>query len=131
MAQDLTRKIFRRRLAPDIERDLVTSLVRQWISYDLHAALFTAHDRFWFTLSKQPHGITNVEVNHVAQPPLEGFIEDWDINPDLAPEIIHRLNVCQSAEFKNRYGERLRLRVDPKERSLQIEPVADVVRGEG
>jgi hypothetical protein len=122
IATDLTRKIFRGELAPQLERDLVTSLVRQWISYEGRAALFTGRDRYWFTLSRQPGGITSVEVGHIPQPPLDGFLQDWEIDPELAPEIIHRLNLGQSAEFTNRYGERLRLRVDPVERSLQIEP---------
>jgi hypothetical protein len=131
IAQDLLKKIFRKGLAAEVERDLITSLVRQWIGYEGHAALFTGKDRFWFTLTRQPEGITNVEVNHIPQSPLDDFLKDWRIAPEKAADLVHRLNLCQTAEVRNRDGERLRFMVDPLKRTIQIEPSADVVRDEG
>lgn len=131
IAQDLLKKIFRKGLAAEVERDLTTSLVRQWIGYEGHAALFTGKDRFWFTLTRQPEGITNVEVNHIPQPPLDEFLKDWKIPKDKTQDIIHRLNLCQTAEVRNRNGEQLRFTVDPPKRTIQIEPAADVVHDEG
>ena len=64
------------------------------------------------------YGLT---VSQVAGNAIHPFLRDWQIEPELIPEIMHSLNLRQSAEVTNLNGIELRFSADPKERSLRIE----------
>jgi hypothetical protein len=104
-------------------QDYVTSLVRQWITYDGNATLFTDEHQVYLVLGKTPLGKPCV----VPEPGLPGWMnqltQDWKINPDDLPCIIDQLNRGQSAEVTNADGIPLRLWVNPKEKSRGVEPL--------
>jgi len=106
------------------EADLVTSLVRQFRTYEGHAALFTDDVRSWFSLSFPSKDGVQLDCSDTPENAVRAFAEDWQIDPDQFTEIITDLNLKQSAEFVNRSGRRLRLWVDPKERRLSIDQIA-------
>lgn len=104
-------------------RDLVTSLIRQWITYDGKATFFIGETQLDLTLGKNPHGKFSV----VREPCQPGWIDcvqkDWKIGAEQLPEIIEQLNLGQSAEVISTKGIPLRLWVNPKESSQGIEPL--------
>jgi ribosomal protein S27E len=109
---------------PDDERDeFVTSLVRQWITYDGNATAFVGERQAYLVLGRTPLGKPCV----VPEPGLAGWVEqlrrDWRIGPDDLPEVLDQLNRGQSAEVVNGDGIPLRLWVNPKEKSRGVEPL--------
>lgn len=109
---------------PEGERaDFVTSLVRQWITYDGHATLFLGNRQVYLVLSRTPLGKPVV----VPEPGLHGWTrqltQDWKIDPDYLPDLLDQLNRGQSAEAVNGDGIPLRLWVNPQERGRGVEPL--------
>jgi hypothetical protein len=129
IAQDSVHRVFHGKLSAEQERDLVTAIVRQWLTYEGHAALFTASDRFWLAVRANPQGGYTVTEQRNPGDPTAPFPRDWDFEAEQVPDIFHRLNLGQSAEFSNQRGQRLRLWVEPKERRLNLEllPEADSI----
>lgn len=126
--RQLAEELFERVAGDDefrqVERaDFVTSLVRQWITYDGHAALFLGDRQLYLDLGRTPLGRPVV----VPEPGLGGWtrqlIHDWKIDPDDLPAIFEQLNVGQSAEAVNGDGVPLRLWVNPQERGRGVEPL--------
>lgn len=103
--------------------DFVTSLVRQWITYDGNATLFLGERQVYLVLGRTPLGNPCI----VPEPGLNGWMreltQDWKVSPDDLPDIIDQLNRGQSAEAVNGDGIPLRLWVNPKERSRGVEPL--------
>jgi hypothetical protein len=110
-------------ISESLHRDFVTSLVRQWITYDGHATLFIGEQQIYFVLGNTSLG----EYRIVPEPALPGWVsrvkEDWKLNPDELPEITEQLNRGQGAEVLNTEGIPLRLWVNPKEKSKGVEPL--------
>lgn len=124
LAEELIQTIAQDEEIPEDERDdFVTSLVRQWITYDGNATVFLGDQQVYLVLGKTPLGKPCI----VPEPALPGWMnrlrEDWKISPDDLPEIIDQLNRGQSAEIINRDGIPLRLWVNPKEKSKGVEPL--------
>lgn len=109
--------------APSERADFVTSLVRQWITYDGHATLLVGDRQLYLDLGRTPLGRPVV----VPEPGLGGWtrqlIHDWKIDPDDLPALFDQLNVGQSAEAVNGDGVPLRLWVNPQERGRGVEPL--------
>lgn len=101
--------------------DFVTSLVRQWITYDGNATLFLGDRQVYLMLGRTPLGKLVV----VPEPGLSGWTrqltQDWKINPDDLPDILDQLNLGQCAETVNGDGTPLRLWVNPQERGRGVE----------
>lgn len=121
LAESLLRQVSEDEI-PDAERaDLVTSLVRQWITYDGHATLFVDDDQVYFHLSQTPLGKPSI----VPEPGLAGWmaqlVREWKVDEDDLPDLIEQLNRAQSAEVTGGDGIPLRLWVNPKERSRGVE----------
>ncbi len=99
----------------DERRDLATSLVRQWITYDGRATLFLGGEQVYFILGRTPLGRFTLK----PVPGLPGWLgqltADWRIHPDALPEVFEQLNRAQSAEVINEDGVPLRLWVNPGE----------------
>lgn len=126
LADDLFRRVAGGDEFPEGERaDLVTSLVRQWITYDGHATLFLGDRQVYLVLGRTPLGNPCV----VPEPGLSGWVreltEDWKVDPDDIPDILDQLNRGQSAEAVNADGIPLRLWVDPGERGRGVEPLVE------
>jgi hypothetical protein len=124
IAADVLRNASRGFLDPQDHPDWVASIMRQWASYDGHAAVFTSTDKFWLKLTRKAEGY-NVKVQHNAGCAITPFLADWNCDPAMVPRLITSLNLLQVVEFENREGRRLRLRVEPHERRVSLEQVED------
>ena len=95
---------------PDADRgDWVTSVVRQWLTYDGSAYLFPDEDHQGVLfLKRTPLGQFHVEVVAAKAGFIKEACRDWQIDPDQIPEIVEQLNRGQSAEVENRDGEAVR-----------------------
>jgi len=127
IACDALDKVFQGDLSDETRAELATALVRQWITRNGHAALLTEQDQFWYQVSPLPDGGANLNRNHVPGSRVYNFMRDWQFEPDQVPDIIHNLNVRQTAEITNRRGERLRMWVIPEERTFRIERLPETV----
>jgi hypothetical protein len=110
-------------LPSDERNDVVTALVRQWITYDGHATVFLPDRQIYLVLGHTPLGKPVV----VPEPGLHGWArqltQDWQVAPDDLPDVFDQLNRGQSAEVVSAAGVPLRLWVNPKERSRGVEPL--------
>ncbi len=111
--------------------DLVTSLVRQWITYRGNATLFLREQQFYLTLSRTPLGKPCPRLERVSSDWVEPLTEDWKIDPDDLADVFDQLNRGQSAEVTNTDGIPLRLSVDPSQRARHVEPLVKEQRPEG
>jgi hypothetical protein len=110
---------------PDSDRrDWVTSVVRQWLTYDGCAYLFPDEDRQGVLfLKRTPLGRYRVELVAAKAGFIKTACQDWHIDADEIPEIVEQLNRGQSAEVTNRDGQAVRFWVDPKANRQGVEPV--------
>lgn len=123
LAENLLRDVAREEEVPQEEQEeVVTSLVRQWLTYDGNAALFVGDQQVYLSLGTTPLGKPCVVP--VPAPPgwLRRVSEDWKISSEELPEVAAQLNRGQSAEVVNEEGVPVRLWVDPRERRRGVEP---------
>jgi hypothetical protein len=120
IAADAVEKVFGDLLPEEEEGELVTSVVRQWLTYDGHAALLKETESYYLVFRQQREGY-GLTVDQVEGEVLHPFLRDWQIDGDQVHEILHRLNIGQSAEVANRSGKVLRFSMDPKERSILLD----------
>ncbi len=120
IATDAVDKVFGGQLLEEEEGELVTSVVRQWLTYDGHASLLKETARYYLVFCRQGEGY-GLGINEVKGDVLGRFLRDWQIDLDQASEILHRLNLSQSAEVSNRRGQVLRFSHDPKTRTLRLD----------
>lgn len=101
---------------PDGEReDLITSLVRQWITYDGNAALFLGEDIHYFVLGRTPLGKPCLATAERPLPAgMDQYVRDWKIPAEDLPEILRQLNRGQAAEATNDEDLPVRLWVNPR-----------------
>jgi hypothetical protein len=104
--------------------DFVTSMVRQWITYDGNATWFFGEEQVYFVHRHTPLGKPLLETTQRQPAWFAEMRQDWKIEPEEFPGVIEQLNRGQSAEVTNTEGVPLRLWVNPKERSSGVEPLA-------
>ena len=121
IALDAIHQIVPTPLAAKDQEELVTSILRQWSSYDGCAAIFTETDRFGVTLLREPDGVWALKITHQGRDTLRHFLNSWGIDPAEKPQIIRSLNLRQSAECRDCRGQSLRFWFDPQKRTLGIE----------
>ncbi len=122
IAEGELRTIFGDNLSCEVENELATALVRQWITYDGYAGLLADEARFWLQVKKTGtgHDVSRQQNNGCI---LEPFVRERGIDPADVPLLLHRLNVSQSAEVETLHGQRLRFFVKPKERTIALEEI--------
>jgi len=108
-----------------VRSDLVTSLVRQWATYDGHAALFAGERLIFLSLGYTPLGRPRIVPKPAAINWLIGVIRGRKIDPEHLPDIVEQLNRGQSAEVTSEDGDHLRLWVNPKAESCGVELLSD------
>lgn len=123
IAADAVDKVFPY-LPGDWEDALVTSVMRQWATYDNHAVLMAPEESCYLLFSRRKNGY-DLTINRVPGDSLQPFCRDWQIDLEQIPEIVQQLNICQSAPVRSRQGKSLRFAVDPKERTLRIEELSE------
>jgi len=125
LAEDLLGSLAQEEILEGEQAELVTSLVRQWVTYDGSATLFLGGQQVYLVLDRTPLGKPCI----VPEPalPLPGWqarlVADWKIAPEDLPEVFDQLNRGQSAEVTNGEGLPVRLWVNPRERSRGVEPL--------
>jgi hypothetical protein len=107
------------------QADLVTSLMRQWVTYDCHAAIFAGVELWFLNVGHTPLGSPSVTPEPGPKYWFSEEIKARTIDPDLVPEIIEQLNRQQSAEGANLHGTRLRFWVTPHPWACGVEVLTD------
>jgi hypothetical protein len=100
--------------------ELATSLVRQWVTNDGHAGFVTPTHKFWFQMVLKGEGV-EVGFNPVEGKWAHYLSERWHVDEGEIPGLLHQLNLCQSVLCRNADGHRIRLRVEPKERTVRCQ----------
>jgi hypothetical protein len=99
--------------------DLALSLVRQWLTNDGHAGVVTPTRQFWFRV------VPNRDAIEVGTGPAEGrwgrALGEWGVAAEEVPGLLHRLNLPQAAVCRTGDGRTIRLRVEPKTRTVRCE----------
>jgi hypothetical protein len=101
---------------------LVTSLVRQWITYEGNASLILDGHEFSAVVSYSPLGKTKVSISRGVNW-LRRLREDWNLDEETASDAIDQLNHGQSAEVTSSDGLPLRMWINPREQTGGIEPL--------
>jgi len=110
-------------IAADVLEGYVTSVVRQWVTNDLRAGVFTVVVNYWLHLvERNGQVLAGLEVcpSNMWQALAPWLVLDRDL-----PRIVHELTLGQSATFINAEGVTVRVMADPKEHSFRIEEVQD------
>src|SRR5262249_18388871 len=103
--------------------ELITSVVRQWLTCDRHAGVFTIPVHYWLHLVERGDQVlAGVEVVPGSLPRLLG---PWPVVGRDLPRIVWELSVAQSATFVNAEGVTVRVRADAKEHGFGVEEVQD------
>jgi hypothetical protein len=124
IARDVLDRAFPEGLPPEADRELITSITRQLLTYNGHAGVVTGKGNFWVSVVDKPDDAVEVGMSHVPEVTVLRIVKSWDIDADLVPEILHRLTVAQSAEVTSRKGVRLRLWIEPAKRMTHVKRVA-------
>ena len=93
MASGMIAQVFPGGVSRSARAQLLTSIVRQWRTYEGHAALLTDQCRYWLKLTCKSADQYNVAFGEIPGSPLQAFLDDWDIDPGKSPKIIERLNI--------------------------------------
>lgn len=124
LAEDLFAQLSADADFPDDERaDFVTSLVRQWITYDGNATFLLGDRQIFLKLARTPLGKLTVVTEPGPSGWMRMLVQDWKLEIDDILELNEQLNRGQSAEAINGDGVPLRLWVNPKERIRGVEPL--------
>ena len=100
---------------------LVTSLVRQWMTYDGHAALVVKDALCFLPLTRTPLGAFAFRIIPGKSNWTEILQRDWHMAPEDVPEMIEQINRGQSADGTNRDGKVVRWWVNPMEQHSGVD----------
>ena len=110
-------------LGTDTREEYVTSVVRQWLTNDRHAGIFTAAVNYWLNLVEE--GGRVLVGREVCPSNLLHTLGPWKVIEEDFPQIVHELTLAQSATFVNADGVTVMVRVDPKQHAFAFEEVKD------
>ena len=107
-------------LDASVRDQLATSIVRQWLANDGYAGLVTPTHHLWFRM------VANGDRFEVGFDKVErhwGRIlsQDWHVADEKIPGLLHQLNLCQSVSCRTTEGLTIRLRIEPKERTVRCQ----------
>jgi hypothetical protein len=110
-------------MAPEPREELITSVVRQWLTCDRHAGVFTIPVHYWLHLVERDEQVlAGVEVVPGSLPVLLG---PWLVVERDLPRIVWELSVAQNATFVNAEGVTVRVRADAREHGFGVEEVQE------
>jgi hypothetical protein len=107
-----------------VRDELATSLVRQGLTNDGHAGFVTPTGQCWLRIVVREDGGVEVGVSKPEGDWERVLAEDWHIDEAEVPGLLHQLNLCQSAQCRTADGRTIRLRIEPKERTVRCEEQA-------
>lgn len=110
-------------ITADVLEGYVTSVVRQWVTNDLRAGVFTVAVNYWLHLVEdRGRVLCGLEV---CPSNMRQLLGPWlALERDL-PDIIHQLTLAQNATFVNAEGVTVRVTADPKAHAFRFEEVKD------
>ena len=111
-------------LDPDTRREFVTAVVRQWLTNDGHAGIFTVPVNYWLKLVEQD-GEIEVGVAD-SNSDLPDALRRWGIDKYQLPVTLRQLTLAQNATFVNAKGLTVMVRAVPKENRFEYEKLEDV-----
>jgi len=123
MAEDIVGQIVDDGFSVGERADLVTSLVRQWATYDGHAAMLLGENAFFLELGHTPLGRPSAHSEPGPKLWLRQVAIEWNVDLDDLVDVRNQLNRGQSAEVVTSDGLPLRLSVNPSERKFSVEPL--------
>jgi len=109
--------------ARDVREELVTSLVRQWTTYEGRAGLFTVPVHYWLSVVEVEGSVH--AGTEVLPGTLKQHLGSWGILDRDLPHVVHELSVAQSATFINGEGLTVRVQADPRDHTFRFEEVSD------
>jgi hypothetical protein len=104
-----------------VRNELATSLVRQWITNEGFAGLVMPTRRYWFRMIAKEDGGLELGVSKSEGNWDRVLTEEWHIDKEEVAGLLHRLNLCQFVLCRTIDGRTVRLRIEPKERTLRCE----------
>jgi hypothetical protein len=104
-------------------QDYVTSIVRQWLTYEAHATLFTREGQLYLTVAPGRPGQLDVGRRQANTHWADSLVEDWKVPREDLLDTFRQLNLAQSAEVVNADGQRLWLSVNPRTSVSEVKPV--------
>jgi hypothetical protein len=110
-------------LAPATREQLETSLMRQWLTYEGKAGLITQVQNAWFELTKRGDGFE--VARSLCDSRVASMLRQHGADAGEFPELFHRVNLSQSAEFVGSGGKTYRLSIDPRERRVTVREVTE------
>jgi hypothetical protein len=110
-------------LEPQVQQEMATSLVRQWLTLDGYAGLVAQTHNFWFRMIRNDSGGYEVGCEQQTSYLLDA-LRACNVREEEFPALLHDLCICQSAVCQTADGRRIRIRILPKEKVVKIEPVA-------
>ncbi len=119
------------KLAAAQRPDLVTSLVRQWLTYDGKALLFCTDCEMYYEISWPRAGKLVVDEDRKPLRWIDSAMRDWKIDPKHRPHILEQLSLAQNAEVVSEGGTPIRIWVDPQRRRTCIEPLEPLPQRRG
>lgn len=106
----------------DEEREeLVTSVVRQFATYDGHAVVFGNGCPIYLHLAVTPLGKPSLGHEAPGLSWVRELVEDWRVDPEELPDIFQQLNRGQSADVVSLDGLPLRLWTNPRTRERGVD----------
>lgn len=110
-------------IGPERREEYVTSVVRQWLTNDRKAGVFTVAVNYWLNLVER--GSQLLVGLEVCPSNMRQVLGPWKAFDDELPKIVHRLTLAQSATFVNADGVTVRVRADPIQHGFGFEEVKD------
>lgn len=110
-------------LDPATHQEYVTAVVRQWLTNDGHAGVFTVPMNYWLRLAEQGGEIAVGRGE--SESDLPHALRRRKIAEDELPEVLHQLTIAQSATFVNTDGVKMVVRVVPSLRRFEYEKAED------
>jgi hypothetical protein len=110
---------------PSVHEEIVTSVVRQWITYNGNAGVFTIPVHYWLTVVHL-EGKGKVEAGiETVMGSLWKNLGTWGVLEEDLPRVVHDLSVAQAAVFRNAEGLTVRVRTNPLDHTFRYEEVKE------
>ncbi|QJW98469.1 hypothetical protein FTUN_6059 [Frigoriglobus tundricola] len=108
--------------APRARDDLITAVVRQWITSAGHAGIFTVARNYWLHFEEFPDERFQVHAEVTTPDGLGQLLRNHLAQEDDVPRILRQLTLRQAVVFDNEDAIAFKIRVRPELRRFEIEP---------
>jgi hypothetical protein len=85
-----------------------------------YAGLVTPTQQVWFHLVREEDGY-GAEFTRMTANYGHVLALDWQVDEGEIPGLLHQLNLCQSVVCTTRDGRRIRLRIEPRTRTVRVQ----------